>query len=104
MFSHQFIDDFTIALGYGNGLIQFMDIRTQQPIGSLKDSHISMVGDIFVNSIYDTHSQVLVSGIGGFSWWDIEIEYMEGSTLELIEAETIASSRSVPMIDNNEYG
>lgn len=82
MFAHQYINDFYVALGYGNGLVQIIDIRMNGVVGCLKDKNLSMVGDICVQRSDGGNVKLGVSGVGGYSVWEISSGMNESTHLD----------------------
>eukprot|EP00761_Pharyngomonas_kirbyi_P003611 gb/GECH01003615.1/.p1 GENE.gb/GECH01003615.1/~~gb/GECH01003615.1/.p1 ORF type:complete len:387 (+),score=55.16 gb/GECH01003615.1/:1-1161(+) len=46
LFAHTYIDDFMVALGYGDGQVQIHDIRNGREVCSFTDPHLRAVGDL----------------------------------------------------------
>ncbi len=68
LFSHAYVDDFTVCLAYGDGSIQIHDIRNGKGIVNFKDPSQVCIGDI----AFDTHNHRLaVFGVPSFSTWQL---------------------------------
>ncbi|GBG30356.1 Hypothetical Protein FCC1311_065752 [Hondaea fermentalgiana] len=64
LFTHAFMGDTTVILGFGNGSTKVIDVRKLQILGGWRDEAVSIIGDV-VMSPQATKS--VVTGIGGAS-------------------------------------
>jgi WD40 repeat protein len=46
LYSHAYMDDFTVCLGYGDGLIEIHDIRNGKGLIGYRDPYLSAIGEI----------------------------------------------------------
>jgi WD40 repeat protein len=46
LYSHAYMDDFTVCLGYGDGVVEIHDIRNGKGLISYRDPYMSAVGEI----------------------------------------------------------
>lgn len=67
LFTHGFIGDTTVMLGFGDGCIKVIDIRKLQVLGGWHDEAVSIIGDITVSP---WASKTIITGIGGASIFD----------------------------------
>ncbi|KAF0983467.1 hypothetical protein FDP41_010532 [Naegleria fowleri] len=74
LFTHTYLDDFTVCLGYGDGQIQVHDIRTGRSLLNIVDKCLSVVGDFH----YEPNKRLLISlGMPKFSLYQVTASSFE---------------------------
>jgi len=74
LFTHAYLDDFTVCLGYGDGFIQVHDIRSGKTLLSFQDKCLQVVGDFY----YETNRKLLISlGIPKYSIYQVNATSFE---------------------------
>ncbi|KAG2377634.1 hypothetical protein C9374_009150 [Naegleria lovaniensis] len=74
LFTHTYLDDFTVCLGYGDGQIQVHDIRTGRSLLNIVDKCLSVVGDFH----YEPSKRLLISlGMPKFSLYQVTASSFE---------------------------
>lgn len=70
LYTHEYIDDNNIVLGFGDGKIQIYDLRNpNKSKNNYQDINLKAIGDI----IFDRNHQMICSwGIPGFSLWNFD--------------------------------
>lgn len=78
-------------------MIQIIDIRMSGVITCLKDRNIDMIGDIIIQRKNENSIRLGVSGVGGFSIWELESGFNVIKNIETLGEEQ-SSTTSIPMI------
>ncbi|EFC45100.1 G-protein beta WD-40 repeat domain-containing protein [Naegleria gruberi] len=93
LFTHVYLDDFTVCLGYGDGSIQVHDIRTGKTLISFIDKAVNMIGDF----IYEPQKKLLISlGMNKFSVYQVN-----SNNFELIHS--AYNHQQQPCVTNGNY-
>jgi len=64
LFTHQFIGECVVLLGFSNGVVKVLDLRKPQILGGWADPNVGVIGDI---EISPNKTKCATFGIGGYS-------------------------------------
>lgn len=64
MYSHEYVDDNTVLLGFANGSVSIVDVRQSRELGGWKDDTVSVFGEL---RCCPTRLRCAAFGVGGFS-------------------------------------
>lgn len=69
LYTHEYIDENHIVLGFGDGKMQIIDLRNPHNVKFFQDTKLMAIGDI----IFDRDNKMICSwGIPGFSLWNLD--------------------------------